>query len=459
MRFQDNLLLLTDSYKISHWRQYPSGTERVYSYFESRGGRFNEVVFFGLQYVLRRYLEGAVVTREGIDQASRIWASHFDSPDLFYRDGFEHILEQHAGRLPVVIRAVPEGTPVPTGNVLLTIENTDPACYWLPNFLETLLVQVWYGCTVATLSREMKRLLSRYLEATGDPESLPFKLHDFGFRGVSSVESAAIGGAAHLVNFQGTDTMPGCLLAREYYDAEMPGGSIPAAEHSTITSWGRESEVEAFRNILEQFPRGAVACVSDSFDIFHACREHWGRTLRDQVLARDGTLVVRPDSGHPPEVVVQVLETLGEAFGTESNPKGYRVLPPQIRVIQGDGIDYEMASEILAAVTAAKWSVDNLTFGMGGALLQILNRDTQQFAMKCSETVVNGEVREVFKEPATDPRKNSKRGRLKLVLGRDGQPETRPEGAPGEDLLCEVFRDGFNRERIDFEAVRRNSAI
>jgi len=457
MRFDANILLLTDSYKATHWKQYPPGTEAIYSYFESRGGRFEEVVFFGLQYYLKRYLAGEVVTREGIDEAERCWSAHFGRDDLFNRAGWEHVLRAHAGRLPVRIRAVPEGTPVPVRNVLMTIENTDPLCYWLTNHLETLLVQVWYASTVATLSREMRRMIGAYLERTGDPTTLALKLQDFGFRGVSSVESAGLGGAAHLVNFEGTDTIAGCLLAQEYYGADMPGVSIPAAEHSTITAWGREHELDAFRNMLEQFPTGLVACVSDSYDIFHACEKLWGTELRDQVLARDGTLVVRPDSGDPPTTVKRVIEELGRAFGSEKNAKGYRLLPPQVRVIQGDGIDYEMADAILRTLEDAGWSADNLAFGMGGALLQRLDRDTQEFAFKCSAITQNGSSRDVYKDPITGAAKKSKAGRLKLVRSTTGY-ETRPESAGGSDVLVDVFRDGELLSNWSFDAVRSNAA-
>ena len=200
---------------------------------------------------------GQVVRPEHLDEAEAVFREHFfGDPSLFNRAGWQHILDKHDGRLPVRIRAVPEGTVVPTSNVLMTIENTDPACYWLTNYLETMLVQVWYPCTVATQSRSMKQVIADYLQRTGDMSGLPFKLHDFGFRGVSSVETAAIGGAAHLVNFTGTDNIAGVMMARNYYGAAMPGFSIPAAEHSTITSWGRDREVDAYANMLEAFPQG-----------------------------------------------------------------------------------------------------------------------------------------------------------------------------------------------------------
>ncbi len=459
MRGDENILLLTDSYKATHWKQYPAGTERVYSYFESRGGRFDEVVFFGLQYYLKRYLAGAVVDRERIERAARTWERHFGNPELFNRAGWEHLLDAHAGRLPVSIRAVPEGTPVPLRNVLMTIENTDDACYWLTNHLETLLVQVWYGTTVATHSREMKRMIRRYLEETGDPEQVSLKLHDFGFRGVSSVESAALGGAAHLVNFEGTDTIAGCLLAEDYYAADMPGISIPASEHSTITAWGPEHEVQAFENMLEQFPTGLVACVSDSYDIHRACAELWGGELREKVLEREGTLVVRPDSGDPPVVVCQVLEALGNAFGTEKNDKGYRLLAPQVRVIQGDGVNYETAGTVLEAMKRAGWSADNISFGMGGALLQKLNRDTQEFAFKCSHVTVRGRGRDVWKDPITDHDKHSKRGRLALVRTDAGGYASVAQESARDDLLVEVFRDGELLHELRFDEVRENAAL
>jgi nicotinamide phosphoribosyltransferase len=457
--FADNLLLLTDSYKVTHYRQYPPGTQVVYSYFESRGGRFAEVVFFALQYYLERYLAGPVVSEERIEAAARFSAAHFQRPDLFNRAGWTHILRAHGGRLPVSIRAVPEGLAVPTRNVLLTVENTDPACFWLTNHLETLLVQLWYGCTVATLSREMKRLILGFLQQTGDPSLIDFKLHDFGFRGVSSVESAAVGGAAHLVNFRGTDTIVACLLAQAFYAAEMAGFSIPAAEHSTQTAWGREHEVDAYRNMLAQFPSGTVAVVSDSYDIAYACRAIWGGELRDAVLARDGTLVIRPDSGDPAATVLAVMEILGERFGSATNAKGYRLLPSQVRVIQGDAVDYESAGQILAALAAHGWSADNISFGMGGALLQKLHRDTQQFAFKCSSIAVGGTTRDVFKEPVGDESKVSKRGRLKLVRGADGGLHTVRAEERGTDLLREVFRDGEILVRHGWEEIRARAAL
>lgn len=458
----NNIILLTDSYKISHWRQYPPKTEQVYSYFESRGGKWQDVVFFGLQYYLEQYLSGQVVTREKIDEADELLAPHFGDPTIFNREAWEYILRKHDGRLPVRIKAVPEGTAVPSFNVLMTIENTDPKCFWLTNYLETLLVQVWYGSTVATQSREMRHLIMKYLNRTGTPELCDFKLHDFGFRGVSSVESAGIGGAGHLVSFKGTDTLAGVAFARKYYFEPMAGFSIPAAEHSTVTSWGRDHELDAMRNMLQQYPTGTVAVVSDSFDIFHACRDIWGGTLKNEVLQRNGTLVIRPDSGDPVQVLLKghpnVFDILAEKFGCTKNEKGYKVLADHVRVIQGDGIDFEMIDSILYALKQKGYSADNITFGSGGALLQKLNRDTLKFAFKCSSVTVDGEEQDVYKNPITDKGKQSKRGKLRLIH-EDGTYHTKryEESDAKDDCLVEVFCNGEVLKEYTFTEIRERA--
>jgi nicotinamide phosphoribosyltransferase len=462
----NNIILDTDSYKLSHYLQYPPNTQSVYSYFESRGGKWQEVVFFGLQYYLKKYLEGQVITQDKIDEAAEVSTLHFGNPNLFNKAGWEYILHKHNGRLPVAIKAVPEGMVVPGHNCLLTIENTDPNCYWLTNYLETLLVQVWYPCTVSTQSREMKSLILKYLKRTGDPSLIDFKLHDFGFRGVSSVESAGTGGAAHLINFKGTDTLAGVMVARKYYGEKMAGFSIPAAEHSTITSWGRMNEVDAMQNMLRRYPEGLVAVVSDSYDIFEACSDIWGTQLKDKVLERNGTVVIRPDSGDPIQVLVSgepnVFTLLGEKFGYSINDKGFKVLNPHVRVIQGDGIDFEMLDNILYSMEQRGWSADNIAFGSGGGLLQKLNRDTLKFAFKCAAVTVNGVERPVYKSPVTDKGKVSKSGRMKLIRvdGSHGYTyNTVPPNVPGDDMLVEVFRDGEIKKEYTFAEIRERAAI
>lgn len=450
-QFLDNIMLTVDSYKHSHHKQYPPGTEYVRSYYESReGAKFDNTVFFGLQYYIEQYLDGHVVTKEKIDEAEEVVTAHMGHH--FNRAGWEHILNHHKGRLPVEIKAVPEGMLVPTSNVMMTVENTDPQCYWLTNFLETLLVNVWYPNVVATQSYEMRRIVEHYLDLTGD-DTADFKVHDFGVRGVSCPEQAAIGGAAHLVNFQGTDNLPAVQLLRKFYGHNMAGFSIPASEHSTITSWGKEHEVDAMRNMLEQYPDGLVACVSDSFNIWTACEKLWGETLKDKVLARDGVLVVRPDSGVPHITVLKVLEILWKQFGGQVNSKGYRVLDPHVRIIQGDGIDLDELKKILFQMSIHQWSADNIAFGSGGGLLQKVNRDTQRNAFKCSQVVVNGEERGVYKDPITDLGKVSKQGRLKLVYDEFGKLSTVPYDAAGIDILQTVFFNGIHKVTT-FDKVR-----
>ena len=439
MKCLDNLLLNTDSYKASHWLQYPPNTDATFFYVESRGGLYDRTVFFGLQAILKEYL-AKPITHTDVDEARDLFAAHGEP---FNETGWRYIVDKHAGLLPLRIRAVPEGTVVPTHQALVTIESTDPMAYWVPSYIETLLLRLWYPVTVATISWHAKQTIRQFLERTSDDPAgqLPFKLHDFGARGVSSAESAALGGAAHLVNFMGTDTVSGLMAAKAYYHEPMAGFSIPAAEHSTITSWGREHEVDAYRNMLQQFakPGAIVAVVSDSYDIFHAIREHWGKTLKDEVIASGATVVVRPDSGDPVAVVHQCLELLDEAFGHTVNSKGYKVLN-YVRVIQGDGINPNSIRAILERITSAGYATDNVAFGMGGALLQQLNRDTQKFALKCSAARVDGRWIDVYKEPITDKGKMSKRGRMTLLQHREyGTFKTVPV-PPEAESLTEVVR-------------------
>lgn len=454
----DNLLLNTDSYKSSHFLQYPPGTEYVYSYIEPRGGKWDDVLFFGLQMFIKEYLTKPI-TQEMIDEAAEFWAAHGEP---FHKEGWQHILDHHKGFLPLSIKAVREGSVVPNHNVLVTVVNTDPKCFWLTSFMETTLLRaVWYPTTVATNSFQCKRVIKRYLDITSDdPEGqIMFKLHDFGARGVSSLESAAIGGAAHLVNFMGTDTASGVLAARKYYNATMAGFSIPAAEHSTITSWERSGEVDAYRNMIRQFskPGSIYAVVSDSYDLWNAIDNMWGAELKQHVIDAGGILVVRPDSGDPRTVPVETVARLAAKFGYTVNSKGFKVLN-NVRVIQGDGINFDSLRAICENMLADKWSLDNLAFGMGGGLLQQLDRDTLKFAMKCSSITVRGEERDVFKDPVTDPGKRSKRGRLALV--RDGMPyTTMPAAGNGwRDELVQVYRNGELTREWTFDEVRERAA-
>lgn len=464
MKLSKNILLNTDSYKASMFKQYPAGTTGVYSYIESRGGRYDATVMFGLQAFIKEYLLEPI-TQADIDVAGEILEAHGEP---FNREGWEYILSEHKGFLPVVIRAVPEGTLVPVKNVLATIENTDPKCFWLTTYLETALLRaVWYPTTVATQSKSIKKVILDYLEKTGDPSTINFKLHDFGARGVSSMESAGIGGAAHLVNFMGSDTITGILYAREYYSGGIAGFSIPAAEHSTITSWGRDGEVDAYRNMLTQFakPESIVAIVSDSYDVFNAVDNLWGGELKQQVIDSGATVVIRPDSGDPLIICRQLIQKLAQKFGTTTNAKGFKVLN-NVRLIQGDGVNEHTIRMILGDFMVHGFSADNIAFGMGGALLQQLDRDTQKFAMKCSSAEINGKWVDVQKDPITDSGKKSKAGRVTLWTNSGGEfasGVTPPTGWTDKgfggwtEAMQTVFRDGQIIREYTFDEVRANS--
>lgn len=448
-------VLDTDSYKLSHWVQYPPNTTKMFSYLESRGGKYNKTVFFGLQYYLKKYLSQPV-TREQVEEAAAFAKLHGEP---FNYEGWMHIVNSHAGRLPVRIRAVKEGTVVPIQNVLMSVESTDPKCFWLVSWLETMLVRLWYPITVATQSWHIKKDIEGYLQASHDnADGLLFKLHDFGSRGVSSQESAMIGGAAHLVNFMGSDTIAGIYMANKYYNHEMAGFSIPASEHSTMTMWGKANEALAYANMLEQYKDQPIfACVSDSYDIYNAAENLWGGELRDKVKEYNGTLVVRPDSGDPPTVVVNLLNILWRQFGATINGKGYKVLADGVRVIQGDGINQQSIRNILDAVLKSGFSAENVNFGMGGALLQQLDRDTQKFAFKCSWAEVDGRGVDVFKQPATDGVKKSKKGRLELIETETGlRTVTREQlsGTKKYSLLETVFLNGDIIREQSLEEIR-----
>lgn len=450
-----NLLLATDSYKQSHFKQFSVGTSRCYHYLEARSNKnFPEVTFFGLQHLLAQLT--IPNTEYDIKEAAEICDLH-GVP--FNKAGWELLSSRHNGMLPVEIKAVPEGTTVPVGNILLSVENTDPDFYWLPGFLETLIVQAcWYPSTVCTLSRHIKKNIKKFLEETGDTAGLPFKLHDFGFRGVSSFDSAAIGGAAHLVNFSGTDTMAALQVIRDYYkDKDPKSYSIPASEHSTITSWGPENEQAAYENLLDKYPTGLVACVSDSYNIYNALEVIWGTNLKEKVLNRNGTLVIRLDSGDPTTMVVDALEILTRKFGYEVNSKGYKVLPPQVRILQGDGVNANSINHILTEMAKHKYSADNIAFGMGGALLQSVNRDTLGFAYKLSWASVNGIGRDVYKDPISDKGKTSKRGRLSLIESMGTMRTVREDVT--SDLLRTVFKNGELLVEDSFSEIRKRAEL
>jgi nicotinamide phosphoribosyltransferase len=482
----DNLILCSDGYKYSHHKFYGTEMTKMISYLESRGGKFGKTVFYGLQIFLKQYLEGIAITTEEVDEAHEMLGTKlgiFGRDDVFDRSKFDYIVDKYDGKLPISIKAVPEGTVVETKNVLFTIESLDPECAWLTNFLESILLQVWYPITVATLSREVRQIVdAAFRKCTSYDASLreflvDFVLNDFGFRGVSSVQSAKIGGSAHLVNFRGSDTVVASHMIRELYNTDTVYGlSIPATEHSIMTLKGEEGELELMRRVLTMFPTGLVACVSDSFNIFRACSQYWGQDLIDLILSRPAEpgnqLVIRPDSGHVINTLKEIFHILFDKFGYTTNEKGYKVLPPQIRVIQGDGVNLESIKEIYAMLEAEGISPENLALGMGGKLLQAdINRDTQNFATKACFAVVDGEERNIVKSPTemdefgalSKSFKKSKQGKLKLVKNEDGTYRTvtsmDADYDTVKDELVEVFRNGVILKDWTFEEVRERAKI
>lgn len=462
----------TDSYKLSHWTQYPPGFQGMMSYFESRGGRFKECTLFGLQYLLHEYLSRRV-TRQQVEDAAAFAKAHGEP---FNYNGWMHIVINHGGRLPVRIRAIPEGLVVPTGNAILTIESTDERVPWVVSWLETMLVRLWAPSTVAIASRESKRIIRHYLDISADdPDSeINFKLHSFAARGVTCLEQSRLNEAGHLLTFLGSDTIEGIRLLNHFYDADMAGNSIPATEHSTVTMWGREHEYEMFQDYVQrelvdrQLPPGVpklAACVSDSWDIYEACRAWTSDPLLSMIKGSGGTLVIRPDSGDPLVVLPKMLDILAARLGSEMriNSQGFCVLPDYFRIIQGDGINQDSMAAILKRLVDLNWSTSNIAFGSGGGLLQQWNRDTQKWAFKCCAAKIGGTWRDVYKDPVTDPGKKSKRGRLDLIQHLDGGYQTVwiPDGEVQSNgsVLELVFENGEIMRHTTLYECRERMAL
>ena len=445
---ENNICLLTDSYKVTHHYFYPKGTEKIYSYLESRvGAEFNKTIFYGLQYILKKYLEGQIVTQEKIDEANNLIANHI-GPDIFNRDGWQYILDEHDGHLPIEIKAVAEGTPVDVGNALMTVENTDDKSYWLPNYLEPLLLQVWYPSTVATLSAEVRKLCNFYLEVTGSvKDNLDFMLHDFGYRGATSTESSMLSGSAHLLSFSGTDTIAALTIPENYYnDSNLYGFSVQATEHSVMTSLGPEGEISQILNVIDNAKDGVLSLVIDSYNYRNFLEESGksGTELNEAILnfldGEDNKVVFRPDSGEPVSTTIDCLNLLSEGFGSHLTDKGYKVFDLNIGLLWGDGLNYQKIRDILFAMKSAGWAAQNIIFGMGGGLHTAVNRDTQRNAFKCSAQLRDGVWHDIFKNPL-DSSKKSKTGRFKLIR-ENNSFRTVPIDSEGEDYLQTVFKDG-----------------
>ncbi len=374
------------------------------------------------------------------------------------------------GYWPLSIKAAPEGSVIEVKNVLMTIRNTHPDFAWTVGFLESYLLKVWNTSTVATSSLGFRRLFEKYAEETGSASGMvPFQVHDFGYRGCSSEETAALSGMAHLVSFLGTDTVLAVKAAKEIYNASEPIGlSVPATEHSVMCAFGREHEIDAFRRMLAQNQSGIVSIVSDTYHLWNVLT-NFAPKLKDEIMARDGKVVFRPDSGEPKLILCGdpaalpgspahkgVIRLLDEVFGSTVNAKGYRELNPKVGAIYGDGMYFARIADILGTIKEMGYATSNIVIGVGGILLQQHNRDDLGFAIKATFATVNGEHRELFKDPITDPGKRSHKGlmRLDLVDGRYITTDRLTEAEEKGGLLKEVYRDGKLTNETTFDEIR-----
>lgn len=471
---ENSILLQTDSYKTTHGEMMPAGTEYLYSYGESRGSDhgYEETLWVGLQAILKKHFLKPI-TMGDVDFAQAFVDAHI-GPGVFDRELWTYVVKKHGGKLPLRIRAVREGTVVPTKNVLYTVENTDPKCAALVSYFEPLLLQVWYPTTVATISYSIRKVIDKFFDETvddADAGAKLFKLHDFGFRGASSVESAAIGDSAHLMaGWMGTDTMQGIIELYKYYNPKgtmsMPAFSVRASEHSVTCSLSDADKrddkgaVEKIVQLLEKHG-GIVSCVADTYDVYRFAEDYVGGEFRERILALEGkgTFVVRPDSGDPTEVPVKIVEILADKFGTTTNSKGFKTLPSCVRVLQGDGVNQKSITIILQKLKDLGFSADNIVFGMGGALLQHCDRDWLKFAMKASSRVTNGENFDVYKDPITDSIKRSKRGRVITYKDSEGKyfsdrEELQLINSNIVDQMVTVFEDGELLVDYQFEEIR-----
>ena len=483
-----NPLVQTDSYKVSHSSCYPENMDFMFDYVEARkGGKYKESVFFGLQMFIKEYLENPF-TQEDIDEAVEFYNMHFPpvyANEIFDREMFQYILDEYSGYFPVKIKAVPEGTVIPEGNVLCTFECNDPKAASIVSFLETMATSyIWYGTTVATNSYQMKKIIKRYGEMTADTlDFLPFALHDFGARGVSP-GAQGIGGAAHLVNFMGSDNLEAVYKAQKLYGVAegLPGYSIPATEHSVMSSEGRYGEMKVAERVFDTYAKegGMIAMVNDTYNMENHIKQ-FSKIFKEKYLNTGVRWITRPDSGYPPEMVVKALDILWDEFvvgdfnfdGTCNNEKGFKMLPDYVRVIQGDGIDIDMIELVLEAVKEAGYSTENVAFGSGGGLLQKVDRDTLRFAMKASYIEIDGKGKELFKEPNTQTgsyNKKSKKGKVGLYKDYEGRYLTMTEQErdnlktwPFQDMLEVVYDGSNNRLRLakfyTFDEVRANAKI
>jgi nicotinamide phosphoribosyltransferase len=467
-----NTLHLTDGYKVDHRRQYPVGTEVVYSNWTPRSSRIDgidSVVFFGLQYLIKKYIIEEFdqnffgKPKDQVIHEYKRRITNYLGPDAIT---YEHVEALHdLGYMPIEIKAVPEGILVPIKVAMFTMKNTLPEFFWLTNFLETIMSCVmWMPCTSATTAFQYRRILNKYVNLTGgDPEMVQWQGHDFSFRGMAGVEAAQMSGAAHLLSFSGSDTIPAVDFLEKYYNAdsdkELVGGSVAATEHSVMCMGTEDGEINTFKRLVnEVYPTGIVSIVSDTWDYWEVMTSFLPQ-LKADIMARDGKVVIRPDSGDPVLIICGdpsapagspehkgSVECLWETFGGTMSDTGYKLLDSHIGLIYGDSITIDRCTQICEKLAAKGFASTNVVFGIGSFTYQYVTRDTFGFAMKATYGEVNGEGREIFKNPKTDDgTKKSAKGMLRIDGENSvvtGMTDSATKEQEQEGMLVPVFRDG-----------------
>ncbi|MBD0863642.1 nicotinate phosphoribosyltransferase [Gordonia sp. zg691] len=453
-----NIMVNADANKNSMYYMYPEGTEYASAYLESRGGPYGAAMFVGLQAFLKEYLTHPI-TVEDVEAAEKIVTGH---NARFPKQAWLDLIEDHGGYLPLEIEAVPEGTVVPIRNVMMQVVNTDPKYAWLVSFVECALQRaLWYPCTVGTISWQARQAINGALERTSDSpaETARLYLHDYGARGSNSLESAGLGGMAHLVNFDQSDTMAGFVAAQYYYNADKsPAGASMFLEHSNTSSFGPEHETDAFRMLLKDKAAGVVGLLADTYDHHNAVKNIIGTELKDEVLSYPGLVAVRCDSGDPITTPVETVETLMECLGSSTNSKGFKLLPPNVRVVQGDGLDLQAFAGIYAELERRGLASDNVLCGMGAGLLQAVTRDTLNFGYKASAVCISGEWKGIAKKPTGSSMKHSKAGRLALQYIDGDYRTVLRESIPAEDnVMIPIFRNGEILKTWEFSELKARS--
>ena len=471
-----NPALFLDGYKLDHRSQYPKGTNLVFSNMTARASRISDVkktVFFGLQYFLKKYLieewNHGFFTRpkdEILTEYKRI-VDNYLGPNAIT---FDHIADLHTlGYLPLEVKALPEGSLVDLRVPTLVLYNTHPDFFWITNYLETILSCVtWMASTSATTAHEYKKILTVYAKETSSiPEFVQWQAHDFSERGMSALEPACISGAAHLLSFTGSDTVPAIQWLEQYYKAdctkELIAGSVSATEHATMCAGTKENELDTYRRLINEiYPKGILSIVSDTWNYWDVLTGHL-RQLKSDIMKRDGKLVIRPDSGTPelvicgnPEATIGSpeykgsIELLWEVFGGKINEKGYKELDPHIGLIYGDSITLERCKKICEGLKAKGFASTNVVLGIGSYTYTYVTRDTFGFAIKATYCEVNGKPRNIYKSPVGDSIKKSAKGLLAVYQKTDQVKD---------GFFLEEEASWYNVENCELKTVFKNGKL